>query len=466
MVKTKQSKAKFKSADSISNSQPNQIKRWISSLLMRQHASLKRRNKLRHSAEKARLKKGSPHQIHYFHEMDDSYSLLTVQLLEQFTTKYDIDLHCHIATREISDSVPEHDLLNQRSRMDGRLVAPHLNLLFPNAEEKVEGELLEEANKIAIELAANRRFSDLAGLTTAVISNNHDVIKAFQHQPFKIDSSETEKALKKSNELREQLGHFSGAMFYYAGEWYWGVDRLYHLENRLVQLGANRNESEGLVCPRPEIMMGPLRDSGDLKLRSFLCLDDPYTSIIFEKTTELAERTGVELEISPILPMLINGEPISRQISDYIVSDIAREAEALKISWGKGIYDPAGNPVINCYAIYPWAKRLGKEKELLRQFLRCAFFEGINTDSNSGMRHVIEKTGLDWTQAKSRLYLGEWERLIEENINDMHKLGLWDTPSYQLSDSEGNTLISSCGHDRLWLVSRAIQDYLKKTELR
>ena len=82
------------------------------------------------------------------------------------------------------------------------------------------------------------------------------------------------------------------------------------------------------------------------------------------------------------------------------------------------------------------------------------------------MRHVIEKTGLDWTQAKSRLYLGEWERLIEENINDMHKLGLWDTPSYQLSDSEGNTLISSCGHDRLWLVSRAIQDYLKKIELR
>ena len=31
------------------------------------------------------------------------------------------------------------------------------------------------------------------------------------------------------NNLRNKLGHYSGAMFYYEGEWYWGVDRLYHL---------------------------------------------------------------------------------------------------------------------------------------------------------------------------------------------------------------------------------------------
>ena len=34
-----------------------------------------------------------------------------------------------------------------------------------------------------------------------------------------------------------ELGHYSGATFYYAGEWYWGVDRLFHLEARLQELG-------------------------------------------------------------------------------------------------------------------------------------------------------------------------------------------------------------------------------------
>ena len=33
---------------------------------------------------------------------------------------------------------------------------------------------------------------------------------------------------------RAELKHYSGAMFYYGKEWYWGVDRLYHLEKRLA----------------------------------------------------------------------------------------------------------------------------------------------------------------------------------------------------------------------------------------
>ena len=42
------------------------------------------------------------------------------------------------------------------------------------------------------------------------------------------------------NARREKLGHYSGAMFYYGGEWYWGVDRVYHLEERLVELVAGK----------------------------------------------------------------------------------------------------------------------------------------------------------------------------------------------------------------------------------
>tara|TARA_A100001011_G_scaffold216926_1_gene224888 strand:- start:768 stop:2174 length:1407 start_codon:yes stop_codon:yes gene_type:complete len=456
--------ASFENQGGVSDSNPNPIKRWVSSLFIRRQSSLDRRRKSRKSAEKARQKKNEPHQIHYFHELDDGYSLLAVQLLEQFRTKYDVDLHCHIATREASDNIPEPDLLNRLSRTDGQLLAPHFNLLFPDTKEPADPIFLKEANVIALELAANNEFSELTGLTTAVISNNYAAIGAFQHQTLRIAPNESEKKIKRSNELRKQLGHYSGAMFYYAGEWYWGIDRLYHLEKRLIELGVNKDESDDLICPRPQIAFGPLKDSGNLKLRFFPSLRSPYTSIIFDKTLELADKTGVQLEISPVLPMVMRGVPATIQKGSYIMSDTAREAKELKIDWGKRVYDPIGEPVVNCYALYPWAKRSGKGEALLREFLKCAFFEGINTNSSSGMKLVVERAGLDWIQAKSRLYLGEWEPLIEKNRQDMLDLGCWGVPSYELSDSKGNTLVATWGQDRLWLISHVIQKYLKQSQ--
>jgi len=46
----------------------------------------------------------------------------------------------------------------------------------------------------------------------------------------------------------------------------------------------------------------------------------------------------------------------------------------------------------------------------------------------------------------------------------MYDLGCWGVPSYELSDSEGETLVATWGQDRLWLISRAIQNYLKESK--
>ncbi len=450
----------FKNLGGSADSDPNPLKRWASSMFMRRMSNLKLRDKKRKKAEKVRKKQGMPHEVHYFHEMDDGYSLLAIQILEQLQSKYDIKLTCHIASRETSDNVPEPELLNRLSLSDGRLIAPYFGLLFPNTETPPESALVQRSHKIAIDMAANNRFSDLAGLTTAVISNNQEQIKIFdQHSP-EMNPDEIKRQLDKSNRLRQELGHYSGAMFYYAGEWYWGIDRLYHLENRLIEIGASSGDPERLLCPRPDIAMGPARDSGELKLRFFPSLRSPYTSIIYDKTIELAEETGIRLEITPVLPMVMRGVPATIDKGRYIISDTAREARTLNINWGGRVYDPIGNPVRNCYAIFPWAKRIGHGEKLLREFLQFAFFEGINTDTESGLKRVVENAGLNWTQAKSRLYLDEWQPLIEKNRLEMYKLGCWGVPSYELSDSQGNSLISTWGQDRLWVVSRIIQDYL------
>ena len=451
----------FQNLGGNADSDPTPLKRWASSMFMRRMSNIKLRDKQRRNAEKARKKKGRPHEVHYFHEMDDGYSLLAVQVLEQFHSKYDIKLVCHIARRESSDNVPEPNLLSKLSLSDGKLIAPHFNLLFPDTETAPEPELVEQSHKIAIDMAKTHRFSDLAGLTTAVISNNHEQIKILEQQSPDTSTEEIERQLSKSNNLRQELGHYSGAMFYYAGEWYWGIDRLYHLETRLIELGAASDGSDKLLCPRPDIVMGPARASGDLKLRFFPSLRSPYTSIIYDKTVELARETGVQLEITPVLPMVMRGVPATKNKGRYIMSDTAREAKSLNIDWGRRVYDPIGDPVRNCYALYPWAKRLGKGEKLLREFLQSAFFEAINTNSESGLKKVVERAGLDWTQAKSRLYLDEWQPMIEKNRLEMYALGCWGVPSYELSDSQGNSLIATWGQDRLWIISRIIQDYLE-----
>ena len=56
-------------------------------------------------------------------------------------------------------------------------------------------------------------------------------------------------AISASHEMK----HYSGAMFYYGGEWYWGADRLYLLEQRLAALGVDRYSERDLIAPRPSI---------------------------------------------------------------------------------------------------------------------------------------------------------------------------------------------------------------------
>ena len=42
-----------------------------------------------------------------------------------------------------------------------------------------------------------------------------------------------------------ELGHYNSATLHYAGEWYWGVDRLPYLVDRLEELGARRPDGPG-----------------------------------------------------------------------------------------------------------------------------------------------------------------------------------------------------------------------------
>jgi 2-hydroxychromene-2-carboxylate isomerase len=261
------------------------------------------------------------------------------------------------------------------------------------------------------------------------------------------------------NARRQRLGHYSGAMFWYAGEWYWGVDRLHHLERCLERLGARR-AGAAWVAPRPRIDPGTLRDDGRIRLEFFPSLRSPYSAIAYDRTLALAEQTGVELVLRPVLPMVMRGAPVPLAKGRYILLDTARVAVADGVPFGRMI-DPVGRPVERGFSLLPWAREQGRGGALLGSFLRAAWAEGVDTGSDAGLRRVVEAAGLSWESAQRVVDGEDWRDELEENRRVMYdELGLWGVPSYRIRGPEGMPDYVTWGQDRLWRVAQELRTRL------
>ena len=106
----------------------------------------------------------------------------------------------------------------------------------------------------------------------------------------------------------------------------------------------------------------------------------------------------------------------------------------------------------------------GKESELLAAFLHGAFFEGLNTNNDRGMKQVVETAGLSWADAKPIMGNVDWEIELEANRLAMYGSGLWGVPSYRLIDANGEEVLALWGQDRLWLFAQEIQRLLRKAQ--
>ena len=430
-------------------------------LVNEQHFAARRRR-----VERARRKRGLPHIVEYFHQVDDGYSHLAAQLLGSLLARYDIELRCHLAPAASGGNAPEPELLRELSRFDSVMIASHYGLRFPSAEALPRAALVELASRI---LAATNdaTFAELAPrVGDALWSGDEAKLETLAESQPPVDAATAERRVALGGARREKLGHYSGGMFYYGKEWYWGVDRLYHLERRLIALGAAKTPSENLLAPPPawdfSSVSAPLPDDDQespLTLEVYPSVRSPYTSIAFGAAVDLARATGVRLRVRPVLPMVMRGLSVPRQKGLYIFTDAAREARAHGLRWGN-LRDPVGEPTRRCYSLYPWAASQGRGVALLAEFMRAAFFDGVDTGTTGGLRRVVEAAGLSWREAEGMVGNTDWQEEIEANRQAMYRLGLWGVPSFHLFTADGETLLRAWGQDRLWLVAREIRRYL------
>ena len=372
-----------------------------------------KRAKARARAESQRVKAGSPHVVEYFHQSDDPYSHLAAQVLDNLRERYDIELVRHEIRASGGKNQPELEKLDAWARRDAELIAPHYGLAKPSELQPAAGETSADA-------------------------------------------------LDRGSARLAELGHYSGAMFYYAGEWYWGVDRLFYLEQRLRDLGACNDPSLPYICPRPKIDVSGV-DASNLTLDFYPSLNSPYTSIIYDKTIAIARECGIALNHKPVLPMIMRGVPATRAKGLYIMFDTKREGEHLGVGFGP-VMTPIGEPTRLIYSLLPWAREQGRDTQLLSAALGLAFREGVALHRQAGLKKALERAGLDWTEAKRHLGSEDWKEETARNQIEMSEgLGLWGVPSYRLQGGEAHEDLCVWGQDRLWLIAAEIRKRGKST---
>lgn len=382
--------------------------RRLASFLANRTIDPQGRAKRRERTETRRRKAGSPHRIEYFHQYDEPYSYLAQQVLDTLQQRYDIELVVHQVRASGGKNQPELEMLDAWARRDAELIAPHYGLTRPSD--------MTDRQDIAPDAAT-------------------------------LDAGSARLA---------KLGHYSGAMFHYGGEWFWGVDRLFHLEQWLRDLGACRDPALPFICPRPVIDVNGV-DASALTLDFYPSLNSPYTAISYDRSIAMARESGIRLNHKPVLPMVMRGVPATRNKSAYLVFDAKRESEHLGTRFGPVLF-PVGEPTRQLYSLLPWGRAQGKDIALLSAALQLAWTEAAPLHRTAGIRLAVERAGLDWGEAQRHLGTDGWKAETARSQLEMtEELGLWGVPSYRLRGDDGEPDLCVWGQDRLWLIAAEIR---------
>ena len=420
---------------------------------------------VRRLRELGRRLRREPHRLFYFHQVDDPYSHLVAQILPRLLDRYDVVLEPRLVGPPSEEAAPERALLEAYARKDAADIAPGYGLDFPAKSDPAKSDAPKPATvALARRLLAGAihagGFAQWVGPVGEALWAGHvGQLEAWADEIPAARESETAEMLHAGNQERARRGHYLGAMLHYEGGWYWGVDRLAHLEARWQALGLGRPGREGPpLVERPDFRGrdDDVRADSRFRLEFYASLRSPYSAIVMDRVNELPSRLPVEVIQRPVLPMVMRGLPVPSAKRLYILFDTKREAEAAGVDFGR-ICDPVGRPVERGFSLFPLAQRRGVDAEYLASFARAAFAEGIDTGDDEGLRIVCERAGLDWAEAEETLDRPGWEAELEANRTQMFALGLWGVPSFRLLGDARGPDFCTWGQDRLWRIEHEIR---------
>lgn len=392
----------------------------------------------------ARLRRERPCLTLYY-QPGDAYSHLCVQLIPMLQERLDLDIAVVIipAANDATNAAPE--LAPAYAIADAIRIAPAWGLDFPGEAQLPDARLRAAAERVLLTATGLDAFLALeATVAKALWSNNQHALEGLPA----LDQVSAGQQLNGNYSQLQKRGHYQGGMWHFRGDWYWALDRLHFLEQRLRGLHLVKGDGPLATLTPADAVLPPL-DKPD-SLRMFYSFRSPYSYIAAQRSGTLAQKYGAKLDIRPVLPMVMRGFKVPRAKRLYIVRDTKREADTLGIAFGK-IADPLGGGVERCLAVFPKAAEAGRGLEFLIEAGRSIWAHGEDIKREPVLRAVLERTGLDPSLAgfapTARVNFG----YAQANRETLFNLGLWGVPSYQLGG------LAVWGQDRLWLIEEALR---------
>lgn len=394
--------------------------------------------------------------VTFYHRVNDPYSYLLLQAIPRFLEDFNVPLEIEFVLDLPTDEGSEQLKLEHYALEDAKQLARFHNLVFPKEPKQPSPQDTLKATSTLLKHKDRPKLLHLiTEVTSALWGVSTTTFESCTNRYGGLSEKETRRQIKQAKDRLVNNGHYMSGMLHYGGEWYWGIDRLGHLAERLSKPGIQRDTGD--IADYQRQYRHSLQGYNNLKRRPknvetldfYFSFRSPYSYLAAERIFKLADLYKFPVNIKPVMPMVMRGLTVTKAKRMYIVHDAKREANRYDIPFGK-IADPLGGGVERCMALFPYAKAKGKERAYIAAISSGIWSEGADVCKDNVMERLVTQAGLDWNDAKSWIDNEDWIPLAEKNSQDLDALGLWGVPSFKY----GNTVV--WGQDRIWALEEAI----------
>lgn len=294
--------------------------------------------------------------ITFFHAPSDPHSTILLQALKTFTSKYHVRLLPKIVSpirdRLLAGHSVVYDTQWNWARQDSIAVAKIYGLKPIQKKDSLRIDV-EDFDKKAliydvvlskfVEQLFDSQISTLNGLTVynglqfldqAIALGDFLFSSASSQQHNSNSTSEdnmkilfdTLKCMSLNDKMQQvdkinrnhqelkQLGHYLSGMLYLKPDFYWGVDRLFHLEQRLIRLGMKRFDGDvPTFVENYRLRATKIPNIQALKVRPptniivmYYSFRSPYSQLAVDRIYKLGKAWGIKVQTKPVLPMVVS----------------------------------------------------------------------------------------------------------------------------------------------------------------
>lgn len=398
-----------------------------------------------------RVLSGGRRRARLYYRADDPYSHLLAQVAPRLTSAYGMAIEIVPVGQPGLSANPAPEMLLHHAIRDAAILAESYGLSFPTDTTPPPEDRVRRVHAVLLQPRPAEEQVQLAiELGEAVWRDDGEALGAMVERHGGISGESVRPALDANYEALERAGHYQSGMLCYGGDWYWGIDRLCHLEARLRREGLE-GSLDLSAGPSPHLAsVVKAAVTGRPSIEVFFSFRSPYSYVALPQLIALRDRFGIDVKVRPVLPMVMRGLEVPKAKRLYIAHDAKREADRLGVPFGR-VCDPLGKGIAYCMAVFfQCAEGKGNELELVHSIATGAWSEARDVGHIPDLVYLAGRAGIDEAEVRAALEDRTWKEKAKANRDALTGLGLWGVPSFRIGG------YATWGQDRIALLEAEI----------